>query len=272
MTRSLMEARRWLKMGVATIPIKARDKAPALDLWKQFQNRLPTSRELDIWFLSGQYNIAVIAGWRDLVIVDFDNVWRYSKWLAHVDNYATNTYRVRTRRGWHYYYFCTDVSCWAGDGVDVKAGGGYVLAPPSVHPSGHVYEARGNPRQIIRIDNIRDVLPEYVMPRPAERKLKARKRDPFADAMRTSQRVGMSASEIKNRISISDIMNLSGSSRRYKKVKCPFHDDRNASFTIYDNDSAYCFGCQWAGDVIDFYGELHGLSTVDAMRALANLI
>jgi hypothetical protein len=54
---------------------------------------------------------------------------------------------VVTGRGWHIYLFFPPgnekISCRAGkgseQGVDVRADGGYVVAPPSIHPSGHVY-------------------------------------------------------------------------------------------------------------------------------------
>ena len=49
--------------------------------------------------------------------------------------------RVRTGRGWHA-YFTVDAnirSCKLARGIDVKAEGGYVVAPPSRHPSGAIY-------------------------------------------------------------------------------------------------------------------------------------
>jgi len=50
---------------------------------------------------------------------------------------------VKTSRGWHL-YFNLDIKdhalkCSSGDGLDVRANGGYVVAPPSVHESGFVY-------------------------------------------------------------------------------------------------------------------------------------
>lgn len=49
---------------------------------------------------------------------------------------------ARTGRGWHLWYRCSgEVRNRVGilPGVDVRAAGGYVVAPPSVHPSGEVY-------------------------------------------------------------------------------------------------------------------------------------
>jgi hypothetical protein len=51
-----------------------------------------------------------------------------------------------TARGWHLLfqlvpgeqYPCT-VSKGSEKGIDIRADGGYIVAPPSIHPSGHVY-------------------------------------------------------------------------------------------------------------------------------------
>lgn len=35
------------------------------------------------------------------------------------------------------------------------------------------------------------------------------------------------------------------------KALCPFHEDRNPSFSVKD-EHGHCFGCGWSGDIIDF--------------------
>jgi hypothetical protein len=51
---------------------------------------------------------------------------------------------VKTARGWHLFFKMPEsgvgISCSAGDGLDVRGDGGYVVAPPSIHVSGHVYK------------------------------------------------------------------------------------------------------------------------------------
>ena len=51
---------------------------------------------------------------------------------------------VKTSRGWHLHFKlpakCALIPCSTGDGLDVRADGGYVVAPPSRHLSGHVYQ------------------------------------------------------------------------------------------------------------------------------------
>jgi putative DNA primase/helicase len=50
---------------------------------------------------------------------------------------------VKTGRGLHLYYGLAPgegiIPCSSGNGLDVRGDGGYVLAPPSRHPSGAIY-------------------------------------------------------------------------------------------------------------------------------------
>jgi len=51
---------------------------------------------------------------------------------------------VKTARGWHLYFAmptpCAPIPCSARNGLDVRGDGGFVVAPPSRHFSGLVYE------------------------------------------------------------------------------------------------------------------------------------
>ena len=53
------------------------------------------------------------------------------------------------------------------------------------------------------------------------------------------------------------------------KACCPFHNENTPSFTIFDGGRrAYCFGCGWSGDVLDFVQELHGVGLREAAEML----
>lgn len=79
--------------------------------------------------------------------------------------------------------------------------------------------------------------------------------------------------EIKNRISILDVV------RRYVELKhagnrwvapCPFHQETKPSFSVNEEEGFfYCFGCQAAGDVFDFYSRINGLEFKDTLEQLA---
>lgn len=54
------------------------------------------------------------------------------------------------------------------------------------------------------------------------------------------------------------------------KALCPFHGEKNPSFTIYPaTNSWYCFGCGKGGDIIALVRELDGLTFVEAIEQLA---
>lgn len=52
---------------------------------------------------------------------------------------------------------------------------------------------------------------------------------------------------------------------------CPFHSEKTASFTVFnDTQSFYCFGCGAGGDVITFIMRAEGLDYIDAVKFLAD--
>lgn len=55
----------------------------------------------------------------------------------------------------------------------------------------------------------------------------------------------------------------------YFKGPCPFHSEKDASFTVSpDRQIFYCFGCQATGDVIGFFARLENLSQLEAVKVL----
>ena len=56
---------------------------------------------------------------------------------------------------------------------------------------------------------------------------------------------------------------------RVRQGVCPFHDEGEASFTVYsDTEKFYCFGCGEGGDVLDFIQRVEGLTLPEAIRRL----
>lgn len=270
---TLCQARAWVELGISVIPIKPRDKRPALDTWRRFQTELPSAQELRTWFSSNRLNIALITGWRNLVVIDFDDLWRYSMWLSRLPKMRAlkvlSTYRVQTRRGWHLYFYSRQpAQSWPGDGVDVKAAGGYVLAPPSRHPSGHVYSAIGQPEMIQHIEAVTELLPEYREEPETHRQMLAHhERDPYTEAMRDE--TGTSVAEIKTRLSFADLLGNHHRNGRVWRALCPLHNDTDPSFYVYPDGRAHCFGCGFHGDPLDLYAAMHDKTIAEAMRELA---
>lgn len=268
----------WLQIGIGVIPCQPKSKIAAVP-WKNYQTKLPTQYEVDNWFSSGNPNLAIVTGWRGLVVIDFDSLEWYQTWrgLYHIDTYA-----VATGRGVHVYLFCDEnIKSGTLPGIgDLKAAGGYVLASPSVHPSGAVYRVL-NYSRILRVSNLGDVFPEGLLnhqTRPAALQVPLKPKtvidDPWEAALTSpADLVG----SIKEKIGILGFFqDAVKTGPGWYIARCPFHDDHNPSFWI-DANRGLC-GC-YSGcnsnkpmDIINFYSRLRGLSNSDAIAELGRVI
>ena len=139
-------AKQYLTRGWSVIPLQPRDKRPLFS-WKEFQTRLATEAELWDWFGETDNNIGIVAGQlSDLTIVDCDSAEAIMFFETQTVERGGDptTYQVQTAHGMHYYYRFVEGSSnfqarkeWPG--LDLRSEGGYVVAPPSIHPSGVVY-------------------------------------------------------------------------------------------------------------------------------------
>ena len=155
---SIEDAQKYVRMGFSVIPVKSHDKVAAVS-WADYQKRLPTEQEIKQWFNGGENNIAIICGKvsGNLVVFDFDDLSAIPFVMGSIGEVAKKTMVVRTGKGYHVYYRMKEPSNFklSNIRVDVKGEGGYVLAPPSIHPSGVRYEVVGT-------DKIADAKPELM--------------------------------------------------------------------------------------------------------------
>lgn len=98
-----------------------------------------------------------------LIALDFDNALNLRNFLDANPDLERETVIVTTARGGHVWLQTPDrfrpfrVEEF---GLDVKAEGSYVVAPPSIHPSGKPYEFANDSTQILTIPNFRGWLQE----------------------------------------------------------------------------------------------------------------
>jgi hypothetical protein len=132
----------YYRMGFSVIACKAASKTP-LASWKQYQNNRASMEQLNTWAHDNpDCNWAIITGKvSGIVVIDTDN--------PDADAYAQHrglppTLTAKTAKGYHYYYAHTPLrnttSLHGIDGLDIRGDGGYVICPPSIHPSGAIYE------------------------------------------------------------------------------------------------------------------------------------
>ncbi len=79
--------------------------------------------------------------------------------------------------------------------------------------------------------------------------------------------------QIKERLQITDVlssyMTITAAGKQYK-ARCPFHNERTASFSISpDRGLYYCFGCGAKGDMFTFVQQFEGLDFNGALKVLA---
>ncbi len=79
--------------------------------------------------------------------------------------------------------------------------------------------------------------------------------------------------DIKSRLDLLDLVGryveLRQAGQRWVGV-CPFHQESKPSLSLNPEQGFfYCFGCQAAGDVIDFYCRINGLEFAEGLRELA---
>lgn len=135
MNKIIQEAIRLNSRGLSVIPV-AKDKKPLVD-WKEFQTRLSTENDILEWAEKfPQMNIGVVTGKiSGITVVDVEKGGDISKF--------PKTFTVKTGGGgWHLYYkyypFQNKTRIFPL--TDVRGDGGYVVAPPSIHQSGSLYE------------------------------------------------------------------------------------------------------------------------------------
>jgi hypothetical protein len=134
----------YIKIGFSVIPC-GKDKKPLIN-WLQYQKKKPEREEIQEWWSKKpQANIGIITGKiSGLCVVDIDTEEGF-KTISEYFPLDIDTPTARSPKGGMHYYFE-----WPGEGLrnncrvitgcDLRAEGGYVVAPPSTNEAGKSYE------------------------------------------------------------------------------------------------------------------------------------
>lgn len=140
----LEHAIKYHRMGVGVIPLWPGSKKPIISRWEPYQRRRPTEQEIRAWWQRWpDANIGIVTGMvSGLVVLDVDSEEGNESLKGR---HMPATAAVQTIKGYHYYWQHpggSGLGNWVRKmpGCDLRADGGYVVAPPSVHPSGERYE------------------------------------------------------------------------------------------------------------------------------------
>lgn len=154
MSQMLDYALRYYEFGWSVIPLKyegdADERKKPLVVWEPYQHERATGEQIrDWWTQHPTANIGLVTGEiSGLVALDFDGP-NAAALLRQRQIFLPETAAVQTGKGFHALYRHPGVKIpnrarLLSDGndsaIDVRGDGGYVVAPPSVHGSGRVYQ------------------------------------------------------------------------------------------------------------------------------------
>ena len=137
---NLEAALEYRRAGVSVIPVPPGQKEPVIR-WKEFQERLATEDEIRSWFSNPDTGVGIITGpISGIFVVDFDG----DDGQSTLHNLGISSPIVSlTGKGRHLFFkYPSDDrgnTVRRLPGMDTRGKGGYVLAPPSKHPSGRQY-------------------------------------------------------------------------------------------------------------------------------------
>ena len=142
----LKQALEYEKLGWSVVQLKARSKIPHRE-WKHLQQRRATPDEIRRWWTEyPNGNVGIICGSiSGIAVIDIDDI---DKADARVKQEMPTGYQVITKNGLHAYYTIPKGVMLQSNpkilGVELKAEGSLVAAPPSIHPEGGAYTFKMN--------------------------------------------------------------------------------------------------------------------------------
>jgi hypothetical protein len=233
------------QLGWPVLPLVEREKRP---LTKHGLLDASTSSEQiqEWWTRWPKANIGLRTGVK-FDVVDLDGTAGRTSLLNLAPGYKHEGPVALTGKGYHLLFGVTFGKNFANSekldtkvahpGLDFRGQSGYIVAAPSVHPSGHRYDWIKAPNLDLPIPP--EWLMELVRPKPSPPKVSQNPKlvlaagqldifEEFAKLFVTFERKG----------------------DRYVG-RCPFHKDDTPSLNIYDNNRFICYGCNAWGDALN---------------------
>jgi hypothetical protein len=162
---TLDHAKEYNNLGWKVFPLKSRSKEPFLK-WREFEKKPPSDRQLESWFKDRPFNIGIITGKAsEIIVVDFDSKNAIERYRHEISD-PYDTMHQYTGQGLQAFYRHpnTEIPNRAKlfEATDIRGDGGYVVAPPSTHPSGKIY-TWGNLNPFDSPDDIQSIPDELLV-------------------------------------------------------------------------------------------------------------
>lgn len=141
------EALEYIDNGWSILPVKPEEKRPFMTNWLQYTKTRATKEIASSWFrnLSGAGVGAVTGRISNIVVLDVES-YCPTPIEELLRRYPTQLISKTGSGGYHLFYqFPTNVAKVANrvrifEGADLRADGGFIVLPPTVHPNGNRYE------------------------------------------------------------------------------------------------------------------------------------
>jgi len=134
--------------GWSVVPLRPHDKRPLIE-WERFQDERASPAIIAAWYRRWpDANVGIVTGEiSNLVVLDIDPHHGGDDSIERLERQFTPlpvTVEATTGGGGRHLYFAhpgrlVRNRTGLAPGIDLRADGGYVVAPPSVHPSGRCY-------------------------------------------------------------------------------------------------------------------------------------
>jgi putative DNA primase/helicase len=150
MNKTFEFAKLYIRCGWPVHPLLEKSKKPATK--RGFKDASKDPIQVSKWFQDSALNIGIVTG-RDsgIAVIDVDpknGGFESFERLKKEFSLDIDTLTVETGGGGLHLYFRINgnVKSRIGilPGIDIKADGGYIVAPPSIHPKGRAYTFRGD--------------------------------------------------------------------------------------------------------------------------------
>lgn len=162
-------------LGFAVFPLRPRDKRPATE--NGFKTATTDKQRIsDWWDKYPDCNIGIATGSMSggLVVIDLDidedkginGYETLNQWQQEHGTLPDTWQSITGRGGYHLFY--KDIARNKSranlyEGVDIRADGGYIVAPPSIHPNGRRYEWEQGPGDDIEIAEVDSRSAEFLL-------------------------------------------------------------------------------------------------------------
>lgn len=214
------------------------------------------------WVAKGN-NYGVVAGYNNLLIIDFDSKEVQEKVLPLLP--PTFTVKTAGKGLYHLYYYTDDTTSWKimdamkNTLADILSEGKQAVGPGSCIENGNKYTVVNNiPIAECKIAIIKDAFKEW-LPVTKEKPINTTptKKDDVVD-------------KIKSTVSISSVLSKAGINVHKNPTECPLHSSKGGQCLSFDDSKGLwkCFHCDKGGDVFNLYMLVNNCDFVKAKADL----